>query len=332
MISMEFLQITWFLLVGVLLIGYAILDGFDLGVGFWHLFTPKKAERTVALKAIGPFWDGNEVWLVTGAGAIFAAFPPVYATVFSGFYLAMMLVLLGLIFRAVAIEFRDKITDDSWIKVWDIAFSLGSILPALLFGVALGNIVHGIPMDEAGNYTGSFFDLLNPYALLVGVTGLAMFAVHGALFLTVKTDGKHLKRSRQWVQQSWNIYLVLFLMVSLWSLFSFQREASLLPWLFTLIALAAIVSIKTLSKKGQDFKAFIASSIGITAIMAAVAATLFPYLVPNLSKSVEGLTLFNSSSSQLTLTVMLIIALIGMPVVIGYTTYIYRTFAGKVSL
>ncbi|MCL5030614.1 MAG: cytochrome d ubiquinol oxidase subunit II, partial [Bacteroidetes bacterium] len=174
------LNLTWFLLVGVLIIGYAILDGFDLGVGVIHLFTKDEIEKRIEMNAIGPVWDGNEVWLLTGGGALFAAFPIVYATVFSGFYIAFMLLLTALIFRAVSFEFRGKVNSSGWKKLWDLAFGLGSLLPSILFGVAIGNILRGIPINEQGNFTGSFIDLLNPYSILIGLLSLAMFIMHGA--------------------------------------------------------------------------------------------------------------------------------------------------------
>ena len=208
---MSTLQVIWFLLIGILLAGYAILDGFDLGVGFWHLFGKKDEERRIFIRSIGPVWDGNEVWLLTAGGALFAAFPPVNASVFSGFYLALVLVLLGLIFRVVSIEFRNQLEDPSWRRRWDLAFSLGSALPALLFGVALGNLVRGLLLDESGDYIGGFFALLNPYSLLVGVTGVAMFATHGALYLALKTEGELQVRARGWASRAWIAYLVLFL-------------------------------------------------------------------------------------------------------------------------
>lgn len=187
---MTALQVIWFILIGVLLLGYTILDGYDLGAGFWYLFTKKEAHKKAIINAIGPFWDGNEVWILTGGGAIFAAFPDVYATVFSGFYLALMLVLLALIFRAVPIEYRNQHDNPQWKKWWDLGFGLGSALPALLFGVALGNVVNGLPLDELINFTGNFFTLLNPYPLLFGLTGFAMFLTHGALYIQLKTDGE----------------------------------------------------------------------------------------------------------------------------------------------
>jgi len=175
------LQVTWFLLIGVLLTGFAILDGFDLGVGVWHLRARGDRERRTLLNAVGPVWDGNEVWLLTAGGALFAAFPPVYASVFSGFYMALMLLLLALIFRAVSMEFRGKVESDGWRRFWDLGFGLGSALPAILFGVAVGNIMRGIPLDADGNFTGTFFSLLHPYALATGLLSLAAFVCHGAI-------------------------------------------------------------------------------------------------------------------------------------------------------
>src|SRR5512147_1077494 len=172
------LNTVWFLLIGVLLTGYAILDGFDLGVGVLHLFARDEEERRLHINAIGPVWDGNEVWLLTGGGALFAAFPVVYATVFSGFYLALMLLLVALILRAVSMEFRSKVDSPGWKKVWDWAFGIGSLLPAILFGVAFGNVLRGIPINEQGLFTGSFLELLNPYAILIGLLSLALFTMH----------------------------------------------------------------------------------------------------------------------------------------------------------
>ena len=327
---MSALQITWFALIGLLLGGYAVLDGFDLGVGFWHLFTKKERERHLFLRSIGPVWDGNEVWLLTGGGAIFAAFPPVYASVFSGFYLALLLVLAGLIVRAVAIEFRHQVAAPGWRKLWDTAFAIGSILPALLFGVALGNLVRGLELDSSGNYTGGFFALLNPYALLVGVTGLAMFATHGALYLALKTEGETRQTARGWAKTASRVYLVLFLLVAVFSLTFQQRGSILLPLAACAVALASIVGIGVMEKADRIWPAFLLCSLSILALLAATGATLYPNLVPALNDPALSLTLYNSSASQKSLTVMLTVALLGMPVVIGYTIFIYRTFAGPV--
>lgn len=326
------LQITWFALIGVLLGGYAVLDGFDLGVGFWHLFTKKEQERRMFIRAIGPVWDGNEVWLLTGGGAIFAAFPPVYASVFSGFYLALLLLLSGLILRAVAIEFRAQVSSPGWRRFWDTAFAVGSVLPSLLFGVALGNLVRGIDLDASGNYTGGFFALLNPYALLVGVTGLAMFATHGALYLALKTEGETRETARGWAAKARRVYLLLFLPAAFWSLAFQQRGSVLLPLTASAVALSAIVGIGLLEKTGKIWQAFLFSSLSILALLVAAGATLFPYLVPASNDPSLSLSVFNSSASQKSLTVMLTVALLGMPVVIGYTIFIYRTFAGPVKM
>jgi cytochrome d ubiquinol oxidase subunit II len=327
---MSELQITWFFLIGILLAGYAILDGFDLGVGFWHLFAKKDEERRIFLKSIAPIWDGNEVWLLTAGGALFAAFPPVYASVFSGFYLALLLILLGLIFRVVAIEFRNQVGDPGWRKIWDVAFSLGSILPALLFGVALGNLVRGLQLNESGDYIGGFFALLNPYSLLVGVTGLAMFATHGALYLVLKTEGELQDKARNWASKAWIAYAVLFLVSSTWSLAAHQEGSLILPLLASLVALAAIVGIRTFNAAGSGGKAFVASAVSIAALFGAVGSTIFPNLVRASNDASLSLTLFNASASQYSLTILLTVALLGMPVVIGYTIFIYRIFAGPV--
>jgi len=324
------LQIVWLLLIGILIIGYAILDGFDLGVGCWHLFANKGHERSLCLRAIEPFWDGNEVWLLTGGGALFAAFPPVYATVFSGFYLALMLVLLGLIFRAVSIEYRNKVEDPRWVAAWDFAFSAGSILPSLLYAVAVGNLLRGLQLNALGDFTGGFFALLNPYALVVGLVGLSMFAVHGALYLAVKTGGDLQLRARAWAAVAWWAYAALFLVAAAWTAACYLRSGLVLPLLLGAASVAAIALIRVFNRKGEDLKAFFASCAGIALVMLSVVAVLFPNLVIASNDPALSLTVFNASSSLRTLSVMLVIALLGMPVVIGYTVYIHRIFKGKV--
>ena len=329
---MEALQITWFLLVGILIIGYAILDGFDLGVGFWHLFAKKKGERSAFIHSIEPFWDGNEVWLLTGGGALFAAFPPVYASAFSGFYLAMMLVLLGLIFRAVAIEFRNKVDSTAWVKTWDIAFSLGSILPSLLYGVAIGNILRGLELNAIGDYTGGFLALLNPFSLLCGVVGLSMFALHGALYLAMKVDAEIANDARQWASKVWYVFLVLLMVAVSVGIKQYTYGIKAIP--MALIALTLITNslVFALNKQGRSTGAFLASCGTIAFLMLAVASALFPNMVPASNDPELSLTVFNSSSSQLTLISMLVIALIGMPIVLGYTWFIHRVFKDKVKV
>ncbi len=329
---MEALQIIWFLLIGILLIGYAILDGFDLGVGFWHLFAKKKGERSAFIESIEPFWDGNEVWLLTGGGALFAAFPPVYATAFSGFYLALMLVLLGLIFRAVAIEFRNKVDHPGWTKAWDFAFAFGSILPSILYGVAIGNILRGLELNAIGDYTGGFLALLNPFALLCGLVGLSMFALHGALYLAMKLDGKIAGDARRWASKAWVVFVALFIVATVWGAKGFFYDITVVPLVLALFVVGASVMGFLFNRAGRAVAAFIASCETIAFTMLAVAAALFPYMVPCTNNPEWSLTLSNSSSSQLTLTAMLVIALIGMPLVLAYTWFVHRVFKGKVKV
>ena len=332
---MSFLQVIWFLLVGVLLTGFAILDGFDLGVGVWYLRAKGDKDRRTLLNAIGPVWDGNEVWLLTGGGAIFAAFPPVYASVFSGFYLAMMLVVFCLITRAVSLEFRSKEESPRWRQVFDAAFSVSSTVAGLLFGVALGNILRGIPLSEAGDYTGTFFGLLNPYALLIGVLGLVMFAFQGANFITLKAADDLRVRAGRWVAVTGIVYLVLFVAASgatLAAMPHLTENFSAVPvlWLIPAAAVAAIVLAILYARKDQPKRAFFFSSLSIAGMMGITGASLFPRLVPALNAPELSLTAANASSSELTLEVMLVMALVGMPLVLGYTIWVYRAFAGKV--
>ena len=324
------LQVIWLLLIGILIIGYAILDGFDLGVGCWHLFAKKGDERSSFIRSIEPFWDGNEVWLLTGGGALFAAFPPVYATVFSGFYLPLMLVLLGLIFRAVSIEYRNKVEDPRWVAAWDIAFSLGSMLPTLLYAVAVGNLLRGLQLDAKGDYTGGFFALLNPYSLVVGLVGFSMFALHGALYLAVKTGGDTQSKARLWAAQTWRVYALLFFVSAGWTATCYLRNGVVLPFVLATLAVVALALIRAFNRKGEDLKAFLASCASIALVMLSVVAVLFPNLVIATNDPKLSLTIFNASSSLRTLSVMLVIALLGMPVVIGYTIFIHRIFKGKV--
>ncbi len=204
------LNTVWFLLIGVLFTGYAMLDGFDLGVGALHLFTKKDEERRIMLNAIGPVWDGNEVWLVTGGGALFAAFPNVYATVFSGFYFAFVLLLVALIFRAVAIEFRSKQPMRWWRQMWDVGFAAGSILSSFLIGVAMGNIAWGVPIDARGEYAGTFWTLLRPYPILLGVTTVSLFMMHGSIYAVMKTEGELHRKLRGWINNTIILFIICY--------------------------------------------------------------------------------------------------------------------------
>jgi cytochrome d ubiquinol oxidase subunit II len=313
------------------------LDGFDLGVGFWHLRARGDKNRRTLMRAVGPHWDGNEVWLVTGGGALFAAFPRVYATVFSGFYLAMILVIVALGLRAVSFEFRGKGDSSRWRGLWDAGFSIGSILAALLFGVALGNIMRGIPLDAEQYYAGTFWGLLNPYALLIGVLGVVMIAFHGALFTVVKTSGELMSAARGWASKMGRVYLVLFLAAAIVSTISqghLLQNYNRFPilWVVPVLARAMIIGALVYHQRKRPGRAFVASSLSIVALMAMAAVGLFPRLVPALGAPELSLTAANASSSMHTLQVMLVVALIGMPLVIGYTLWVYRAFAGKVDL
>lgn len=331
------LSAIWFLLIGVLLVGYAILDGFDLGVGGLHLLVARTDdERRTLMTSIGPVWDGNEVWLLTAGGALFAAFPLVYATVFSGFYLALMLVLLALIFRAVALEFRGQMTSTGWRRTWDVAFFLGSLLPALLFGVALGNIARGLPLDASGSYTGGLVGLLDPFTLLVGLTGLAMLVMQGAIWLVVKTEDAVQARARVAAFAAVSTFALLWILTTvvstaaapgLWDAWRSPGPAWLVPAVFVVATLA----VPLLLRLGRAGLAFVASSIAIGALFGILGIGLYPTIVPSTGPGAP-LTITNASSSDLTLGVMLVIALIGMPLVLAYTAFVYHRFRGKVRL
>ena len=332
------LQVIWFLLVGVLLTVYAILDGFDLGVGVLHPFIAKnETERRTLLAAVGPFWDGNVVWLLTGGGALFAAFPPLYATVFSGFYLAMMLVLLGLILRVVSIEFRNRVESPRWRSVWDWGFMIGSLLPALLFGVAVGNVVMGVPLSSNLDFAGTFLSLLNPYALGAGLLGLAMFIVHGALYVTLKTEGPLVQRAWGVAVTAWYVFALLWVVLTIaTALLLPDRFSNLMAmpvaWLVPLFTLAAIAGTFRALRRREAVRGFICSAATIVGLMGIFAVSLFPKMLPASNDAALSLTAFNASSSQLTLQIMLILVAIGLPFVIAYTYYVYRVFGGKVRL
>ena len=331
------LNTIWFLLLGILLLGYGILDGFDLGVGVLHLFAKDERERRIHMNAIGPVWDGNEVWLLTAGGAMFAAFPPVYATVFSGFYLAFMLLLLALIFRAVSMEFRGKVDSAAWKRIWDWGFGLGSLVPPLLYGVALGNVMAGLPLDAGGNFTGSFYSLLSPYALLVGVTSLAFFIMHGAAWMMLKTEGGLQARMRNWVTRSWAAFVLLYTGATFMSVFSAPHlfeglVEKPLFWVAISVLVAAVALIPLAAARTRVVHTFLLSAAALAAMLALVGLSLYPNLVPAIPGSGESLTIYNASSTPRTLKVMLIIAAAGMPFVVGYTALIYRAFRGKVTI
>ena len=331
------LNATWFVLVGVLFTGYALLDGFDLGVGALHLFTRKDEDRRIMLNSIGPVWDGNEVWLVTGGGALFAAFPNVYATVFSGFYLAFMLLLVALIFRAIAIEFRSKQPMRWWRQMWDVGFAFGSVLSSFLIGVAMGNIAWGVPIDERGEFAGTFLGLLHPYALLLGITTVALFAMHGSIYVVMKTEGELHDKVRGWINHTIIFFIICYAVTTMATLIYVPHMAARVrgnPWLFTvaLVNMLAIANIPREMHKGNDFRAFLSSCCAMIALMTLFGLEMFPHMVLSNPNPENSLTIYNAASSQKTLGIMLVIAMIGVPVVLTYTVCIYRIFRGKVKL
>lgn len=331
------LNTIWFVLVGVLFTGYAMLDGFDLGIGALHLFTRKDEERRIMLNSIGPVWDGNEVWLVTGGGALFAAFPNVYATVFSGFYLAFVLLLFALIFRAVAIEFRSKQPMRWWRQMWDIGFAAGSILSALLIGVAMGNIAQGIPIDAQGEFAGTFFGLLTPYPLLIGVTTVALFMMHGAIYGAMKTEGELHDKLRRWAMNSIIFFVICAATTTMATLLYIPHMAEQVrahPWLFS-IAIVNMLCIANIPREffhGRDFQAFLSSCLAMFTLMVLFGINQYPNLVFSQPNPENSLTIYNAASSPKTLGIMLTIACIGIPVVLAYTVCIYWIFRGKVKM
>lgn len=331
------LNIIWFWLIVVLITGYAILDGFDFGVGILSLFGRNDKERRIHFNAIGPVWDGNEVWLITGGGALFAAFPVVYATIFSGFYIPLMLVLTALIFRAVSFEFRGKVTSRTWWRIWDWSFGLGSLLPAVLFGIAVGNILHGVPIDAKGNYNGTFLGLLNPYSIGVGLLSTVLFTMHGAIYLATKSNDNLRNRCQKWASHLWIDFVTLYVIMTIWtwltSPFLFEKILdNPLFYIHLVVLTGAIVYLPVILKAGKFNRAFFVSSIIIATMVCQTSISLFPRLVPSSIDLNYSLTIYNASSSPLTLKTMLIIAIIGMPIVLAYSIFIHYTFRGKVEI
>ncbi len=331
------LQVIWFILVGVLLTVYAVLDGFDLGVGVLHPFIAKNGPngaRVGSRRAVLGWQRGlaADRWRRAVRGV-----PALYATVFSGFYMAMMLVLLGLILRVVSIEFRNRVENPRWRAVWDWGFMIGSLLPALLFGVAVGNLVRGVPLNADFDFAGTFLSLLNPYALGAGVLGLAMFVVHGALYITLKTDGPLVKRAWGVAVAAWYVFALLWVVLTIVTALTLpERFGNLMAmpvvWLVPLFTLAAMAGTFRALRKQQAVRGFISSAATIVGLMGVFAISLFPKMLPASNDPGLSLTAFNASSSQLTLRIMLIMVAIGLPLVIAYTCYIYRIFGGKVQL
>lgn len=329
--------LLWFGLLGILLAGYAILDGFDLGVGILHLRLRDDTERRLALNAIGPLWDGNEVWLVTFGGALFAAFPEVYATLLSAFYIPVMLILAGLIGRAISIEFRSKVHSAGWRTYWDVSFAFSSFVVTAVFGFALGNVIHGIPIGADREFAGNFASLLHPFAFAVSAFAVAGAAMHGSIYLYLKTEGDLQARVRPWMMQNFVAFAVLFVVVSLWAVLEFEHATENfrrrpVAWIVVILNVLSIANIPRMIVHRRAWAAFVSSSCTIAALTFTVGMALFPYLARSSLEPDFGIDIYEGSSSTATLRLMAIIAAIGMPLVLSYTTLVYWVFRGKVRL
>ena len=334
-------QVIWFVLWGVLWAVYFMLDGFVLGIGFLSgVLAKNDIEKRVLINAVGPVWDGNEVWLITAGGATFAAFPTTYALMFSNLYSALLLLLYALIVRGVSFEFRGKLESTTWKKAWDTAICVSSFLPALLFGVAFGNIFKGIPMrnDFAAvkfTYEGTLISLLNPYGLVTGALFVLLFAVHGSLYAAIKTTGDLSKRGADLANKLWLPLLVVAVLFLSYTYPATRLYDNFLKAPFLLIipviAVASLLSVKVFAAKGECHKAFTFSCLTIVFIVFTGVTGLFPNLIPSSIDPASNLTIYNSSSSLLTLQIMTVVALISVPTVIAYKIWVYRIFRARVS-
>ena len=360
------LRVIWWLLLGVLLIGFAIMDGFDLGVGLLLPFVARTdGERRVAINSIGPVWEGNQVWLILGAGAIFAAWPAIYAVAFSGFYLAMFVVLCALILRPVGFKYRSKLEGRRWRAVWDWMLFLGGFVPALIFGVAVGNALLGAPFafDDTlrMTYHGSFFDLLSPFAVLCGLVSVTMLAMHGGNYLAVKADGPVAARARTAAIFAAILLVALFAVAGVWtaSLQGYRISSALahdaasnplgktvvretgawlanyrsMPWTMAAPALGFLGALLAgvTAWRRYERSAFLASSASVFGVVATAGVSMFPFILPSSFDPASSLTVWDASSSRTTLLVMLIAVVLLLPVVLAYTAFIYRVLRGKVT-
>ncbi|MEQ9645068.1 MAG: cytochrome d ubiquinol oxidase subunit II [Sandaracinaceae bacterium] len=326
----------WFLLIGVLLTGYAFLDGFDLGVGIIHPFVRRETEKRLAINSIGPLWDGNEVWLVTFGGALFAAFPEAYATILSGMYFPVIVLLFSLIGRAVSIEFRSKRPSKLWRGYWDFSFFLSSFSVVFLFGLAAGNAMRGLPLDAAHEHVGSTLGLLGLYPIAVGLFAVCAAAMHGSIFLYLKTEGALQERIHGWMWRTFFVFLAAYVAVTGLTLLevphatdNFARWPA--AWIVVGLNVLAIANIPRAIHQGKPGYAFVSSCCTIAALVFLFGMALFPHLVVSTGPG-PGLTIGNAASSRDTLGLMAIIAAIGMPFVLTYTGIVYWVFRGKVKL
>ena len=330
------LPTAWFIVLAFMLTGYAVLDGFDLGVGALHLYIGRGKGRETAINAIGPVWNGNEVWLLAAGGSMVAAFPHLYASAFSGFYLALMLVLWLLVLRGVAIEFRHQVDNVLWRDAWDMTFFGASLLLSVLLGAALGNVLRGVPLDAEGSFRGSFALLLNPFALLCGVLSVATLSLHGAAYLAMKTEGQVQARARRAVLPLWGLAVALLAAVVGSSFLvrpGFTDNFGRWPWLmvFPFLGVVAAAAVPHFHVRHQDSRTFFSTAAVIAGTLGSAAAGLYPYLLPALAGSPHpGLDVYNSASSERAQSIALTIYLVGMAIVIVYLVNVYRVWRGKV--
>ncbi len=367
MFDYESMRLIWWALLGTLLIGFAVMDGFDLGVAILLPYVARtETERRIVVNTVGPVWEGNQVWLILGGGAIFAAWPMLYATAFSGFYLAMFLVLAALILRPVAFKFRSKVAYARWRKIWDAAIFISGLVPALIFGVAFGNVILGVPFrfDDTlrMSYEGDLFGLLNPFSLLAGLVSVGMLSLHGASYLALKASGPVVDRALKVARFAAVVTIVLFVLAGIWVAFGIDgyvitsqlahdgpsnplskfvaRQAGAwlsnyraFPWtiLSPIIALSALGITPRLLSRGRPGVAFIASGSGIAAIIATAGLSLFPFMLPSSLEPGASLTVWDASSSHLTLKIMLFATAIFLPLILLYTAWVYRVLRGPIT-
>ena len=367
-LDFETLKVIWWLFIGLLFIGFAIMDGFDLGIGVMLPFIGRNdEERRVLLNVVGPTWEGNQVWFVTAAGALFAAWPLVYATVFSGFYFALLLVLFTLFIRPVGFDYRSKLPDPRWRNAWDWGLFVAGVVPALVFGIAFGNLLQGVPFHFDGDlrsfYTGSFWQLLNPFGILAGLVSLSMLVMHGSMYLQLRTEGIIAERCKKAIFLSTSIFLVLFALAGLWVAFGLEGyrivsigdlgaapnplgkvvEAesgawldnySTFPWLYRIPVMVMIMTFLTLlfSRIDRPGFGFICSSVTVAGVILTAGISMYPFLLPSSSHPNSSLTIWDSSSSYMTLKVLFWATIVFLPIVIMYTSWVYRILRGKITV
>jgi cytochrome bd ubiquinol oxidase subunit II len=364
----ETLKLIWWLFVGVLLVGFAITDGFDLGIGALLPFLGKNDdERRVIINSVGATWDGNQVWFITAGGAIFAAWPIVYATAFSGFYIALILTLFAMFFRPVGFDYRSKVADPRWRSAWDWGLFAGGFVPALIFGVAFGNLLQGVPFsfdnDVRVTYSGSFWALLNPFGLLAGVVSLTMLLMHGSIYLQIRTEGVIAERARRATKITGAIFILAFIGAGIWIMNGIDgyRIVSMLPanvasipldktvekaagawmnnyhnhpllWLAPLLGIAGALLAIILSGAKKPIMAFIASSFMLAGVIFTAGIAMFPFIMPSSSDPRSSLTIWDSVSSHMTLQIMFWVVLIFLPIVLAYTSWVYSVLRGKITV